>query len=207
MKSFVKALAGVCVALLSASGVQAQSFSCLTNNSGVCASVAPQFSVDIEQVGSRVRFTFENNGPIASSITDIYWESSALTSVYSINDSLAGVDFAWGASPSNPGGGAGWNAEFASDSDSPTSPNGVNPGEWVSFTFNYSGSFANLLNSFTTGPSQIALHVQSIGRNGQSDWLQTGGGNVPPVPEPSTYALMLAGLGALGFIARRRRPT
>ena len=31
---------------------------------------------------------------------------------------------------------------------------------------------------------------------------------VAPVPEPSTYALMLAGLGALGFIARRRaRPS
>jgi hypothetical protein len=26
-----------------------------------------------------------------------------------------------------------------------------------------------------------------------------------PVPEPSTYAMMLAGIGAVGFIARRRR--
>ena len=29
--------------------------------------------------------------------------------------------------------------------------------------------------------------------------------NVTPVPEPETYALILAGLGAIGFITRRRR--
>ena len=27
----------------------------------------------------------------------------------------------------------------------------------------------------------------------------------PPIPEPETYAMMLAGLGLLGFVARRRR--
>ncbi|WP_294987254.1 FxDxF family PEP-CTERM protein [Sulfuritalea sp.] len=31
------------------------------------------------------------------------------------------------------------------------------------------------------------------------------GGNIAPVPEPETYAMMLAGLGLLGFAARRRR--
>jgi len=30
---------------------------------------------------------------------------------------------------------------------------------------------------------------------------------VAPVPEPETYALMLAGLGLVGVVARRRKAT
>jgi len=33
-----------------------------------------------------------------------------------------------------------------------------------------------------------------------------GGINVSPVPEANTFAMMLAGLGLMGFVARRRRP-
>jgi hypothetical protein len=28
---------------------------------------------------------------------------------------------------------------------------------------------------------------------------------ITPVPEPSTYALLLAGIGAIGWLAKRRR--
>lgn len=40
---------------------------------------------------------------------------------------------------------------------------------------------------------------------GRQDQLITDGVRTP-VPEPGTYALMLAGLSAVGFVARRRRP-
>jgi len=35
--------------------------------------------------------------------------------------------------------------------------------------------------------------------------VDTVGGTTPSVPEPETYAMLLAGLGLLGFVARRRR--
>lgn len=39
----------------------------------------------------------------------------------------------------------------------------------------------------------------------QTDAFETANYSITPVPEPQTYALLLAGLGAVGFIARRRR--
>lgn len=35
--------------------------------------------------------------------------------------------------------------------------------------------------------------------------FETSNYSITPVPEPETYALMLAGLGVVGFVARRRR--
>ena len=47
---------------------------------------------------------------------------------------------------------------------------------------------------------QLALHVQGLtSAQGDSAWY-----SVTAVPEPETYAMLLAGLGLMGFVARRR---
>ncbi|MGH8668529.1 MAG: PEP-CTERM sorting domain-containing protein [Burkholderiales bacterium] len=50
------------------------------------------------------------------------------------------------------------------------------------------------------GAFHAAAHVQAIGPQGDSGWV----GAVGAIPEPEAYALLLAGLGLLGFAARRR---
>ena len=48
---------------------------------------------------------------------------------------------------------------------------------------------------------QFALHVQGLtSGQGESGWY------VAQIPEPSTYVMLLAGLGLLGFMMRRRLP-
>lgn len=61
--------------------------------------------------------------------------------------------------------------------------------------------------------NSIANAVFAVGATfanaaGGNDVIQVSkiGGTVTPVPEPETYALMLAGLGVVGFMARRRQP-
>ena len=71
-------------------------------------------------------------------------------------------------------------------------------------------------------PTVVGAHTLTIGIADTSDTIfqsgvfltglragtETGGGidpTVPVIPEPETYALMLAGLGAVGAVARRRK--
>lgn len=49
------------------------------------------------------------------------------------------------------------------------------------------------------GTWYAAAHVQNTGIDG------TGSGFIGAIPEPETYAMLLAGLGLMAFVARRRR--
>lgn len=181
------------------------SFGCVTQNlAGDCAIGQSQLDLAVTSSGSFVDFYFSNTGPAAASITDVYFDwlspSFDLSTAGSVITTSSGVSFSWGASPGDlPGGQAiAFVADIATDSDAPTQRNGVNPGEWLNIRF-AGESFSNVVAGLNSGDLRVGIHVQGFATGGSESFVTT------PVPEPETYAMLLAGLGLMGFVARRRR--
>ena len=88
---------------------------------------------------------------------------------------------------------------------------GVFPYHFSSFkTFDYlalHGGQWELLFHFSAPTTNFYLGVIPSGTNGMgglSNYRSYTGPSLTPIPEPETYAMLLAGLGLLGFVARRR---
>lgn len=169
--------------------------------------VAAQFLMDVSDVDTGLaRVVFTNSGPVAATISEIYFSSNsdshavAINSVASSDDGV--VDFTIGnVQPSSP---PGVNKNFwvtlaAAQATSPSSRNGINPSEYLIMDLSYGEglSFAQLL---MDGQIQVALHVISID-GGESDTF-VNNRSVTAIPEPASL-ILIGTTGSVIAFARR----
>lgn len=102
-------------------------------------------------------------------------------------------------------GGNGWVNNFQYDTGAGTEINWLGPFDrWATpqLALNNAIGVQSYVRTFTA-PTTLRFYIMD-----SHHWDNLGGISVsitPAIPEPETYALMLAGLGALGLMARRRK--
>jgi len=194
-------------------------FTVVENNSSIYDPGIMQFTVDVTDAGpvgsmNRVLFTFKNNGPITSSITQVYFDDGTLLGIADLidkdqNSGDANVDFTQVGSAETPVL-PGWEnldpdfittAGFAAKADPSPSHNGIKVGESLGIIFNLQGTqtLEDTIRMLADGGLRIGLHVQGF-LDGKSESYVNG----PPVlPLPGAVLLGVLGLGAAGMKLRR----
>lgn len=183
-------------------------FGCISNNIAAdCAIGESQLKATVSQYSpTQVLFKFFNIGSAASSITDVYFEDTSpesLLSIAGIFNYTSGVNFSEGASPKNlpSGNNVNFLASFSADSNNPTQPSGVNPGETLGILFNVKEGFTSPFNAvitdLQTGSLRVGLRVQGYAGGGSESFVNEG------VPEPLTIVGSGVALGLGGFFQRK----
>lgn len=185
-------------------------FKAITNNTiGDPGIAETQLFVEVYDAGGgTVAFRFYNNGPYASSITDVYFDDGTLLGISGITNG-SGVNFTENATPKNLPSGSNVSfvtgtailngGSYSADSTPPTQPNGVNPGEEVTIFFQLvqGKTYADTLAALNDDSLRIGIHVQGFESGGSESLIDN------PIPAPAAVALGLIGIGMLGLFKRR----
>ncbi len=165
---------------------------------------AAQFGLSITDPSStQVAFTFTNNVGIASSISEIYFDSAQVF-LGAAALTQTGTNFAaGGANPGNlPGGNnlsPAFNAVSIYSADATGNPSNGNDQASdslvMTFTLAQGQTYNSIISAINSGAMRIGIHVRAIGSNGQSDAFV----NIVPTPAAASV------LGMAGIVATRRR--
>ena len=179
------------------------SFACVTGNSAADCNTAPQYSVDINSSGpSQVSFQFRNTASAASSILSLYFDqSTTLFNSVAQPSYSSGVLYAQDTPrPRNFPGPVAFDTDHSWHKDG-AAGNGINAAnEYATIRLGLvnNRTFGDVLNAMNTGQLRVGLHVGAFAGGGSEAFLSQ-------VPEPSTYAAVLAlAMVALFVVARRR---
>ncbi len=165
---------------------------------------------------TQVLFTFDNIGPDASSITQIYFDDGTLLGAPTIFDNPPDVEYQQGGSPGNLPAANQALPPFVATSDftatplPPTQPNGINPGETLGLLFDLQAgqTLSDTIEDLNNGDLRIGIHVQGFTSGGSESFVNNDPPIIPPggngIPEPVTTTLGMLGLGALSMAIRRR---
>lgn len=193
--------------IAAAGSVSAQSFTCVTTN--VCDGAS-----FLSWSFANNKLTIENNAALGSVGASSFigkisfdYSKNVMDVQYAAGDQMSGVSFAMTSNDEAgmPGNKAlGWTndegatqtkGEVAKNKNGNGNGNAVQPGEKV--VFRLTGvTLENIGTSFRFG-----VHLQGLNNVAGSEKLVP----VSAVPEPESYAMMLAGLGLMVGIARRRQ--
>lgn len=215
MKKITGVLSLVILALMLtvgyASAIQYGFYNITNNNAADAAIGEAQLFMDVTDYGGgQVLFTFNNIGPAASSITDIYFDDDVpLLSFSNFVYFTGGVSYTMNATPTNLPGGNDPLYHFSSnydyDSSTPVQPNGINPAESLGLIFNYTDSYTinDVLASLADTSFRVGLHVQGFASGGSESFIDNPP-TPPAVPEPGSMLLLGTGLLGLAIFGKRR---